>query len=272
MQQPIISKEPNFTDLIYLFDRNEPIYVTTLGWHKTPSLHTYGPAVRPYYLLHLIVDGKGEIEREGKIIKLTAGEAFLICPNEVTTYRADKDEPWEYYWISFYGDFSPTLIERTTSELCMPYQKSGLLALQTAFKNQTADTVGLLNTLFSVLDSIRSKAQKREHEPDAVATALHYLENNFFRDIDVQTLASQLGFSRAYFSTMFQEKTGESPYRYLLNVRIRKAKEYLISTTQTVEQTAYSVGFSCIGRFCELFKKYTGLSPLQYRKQFSKTH
>ena len=60
--------------------------------------------------------------------------------------------------------------------------------------------------------------------------------------------------------------TGETPYHYLTKLRITRAQTYLQSSALSVEEIAYSVGFSSLQRFSEMFKKECGVSPLQYRK------
>ncbi len=266
---PLILKDRQEKLLLPVFDKNDPIYVFDIGYHETPPAHAYGPAIRPYYLLHLIEKGKGKLERGGDVTELVAGEAFLIRPDEVTFYQADEIEPWTYSWISFYGSFSAELVKRTTNKLIMPYQKSGLLALKSALNRESGDSLECLHTLFEVLNAIKSEPSAKETTNDAIATALTYFENNYFRPIDMESFASQLGFSRAYFTTLFTKRTGETPYSYLIKTRIRKAKKYLTDSDRSVEEIAYSVGFSSLQRFSEMFKKATGISPLQYRKETS---
>ena len=110
------------------------------------------------------------------------------------------------------------------------------------------------------------KSTQKKQADDPVKTAISYLENNYFMEMDISSLASRLGFSRAYFSSMFSQKTGESPYRYLTKIRIEKAKEFLTNYSYTVENVASLVGFSSLQRFSDAFKAHTGKSPLQYRK------
>ena len=127
--------------------------------------------------------------------------------------------------------------------------------------------VALLRLLFSVLDSIKTPdATTKKDTVDAVSRAMRYMEENYQKPVDIASLASQLGFSRAYFSTLFQKTTGETPYQYLTKIRLSRAQGYLQSPTLSVEEIAYSVGFSSLQRFSEMFKKQYGLSPLQYRK------
>lgn len=251
-----------------LFGENDPVKVFDVGYHQTPPLHAYGPAVRPYYLLHLIESGKGYIERGGVKTYLSAGDAFLIVPDEVTLYCADETEPWTYSWISFNGSFCKTLVEKSTDKLCMKYQKSGLLALRTVLEKGFNDYLGCLNAFFEILNSIKTLSQ-RQGEEDGFSAVLRYLENNYFYPVDVASLAQSFGYSRAYFSTLFLKRTGETPHGYLTKIRIEKAKAYLESETYSVEEIAYSVGFASLQRFCEAFKKRTGFTPTQYRKRFT---
>ena len=185
-------------NLFFSFDTKHPIYPLDVGWHETPPRHTYGPAVRPYFLLHLIEKGEGYIERNGEKHHLNAGNAFLIRPDEVTIYCSDANNPWEYVWIAFDGEFAKTLIERATTSLFMEYHKSGLLALKNALQDKNLDYFCCLNTLFSVLNAIKTTMPLTKS--DEISDALHYLENNYFNHIDVKVLAAQFGFSRAYFS------------------------------------------------------------------------
>ena len=264
MYATVTRREDDYEMHAFGFNPDSPVYVVDIGWHKTPPKHLFGPAVRPYYLLHLIVKGKGSLEEGGKVHKLEAGSAFLIRPDETTTYWSDEKEPWEYYWISFYGHHADELMKITANERFVPCGKSGVIALQNALTGTISDDLEALHCLFTVLRSIHKPL--KQTAPDPIATTTHYLENNYFKDVDIGQLASQLGFSRAYFSTLFQKRTGESPYHYLTKIRLQKAKEYLRAGNLGIEEIAFSVGFSCVSRFSELFKKYEGVSPLQYRK------
>ena len=258
---------PTFHYVFQLFESDSPISVYEIGTQKTPPNHSFGPAVRPFYLLHLIEKGKGFIERNGIKQFLSEGEAFLIKPDEITTYCADAETPWEYSWIAFNGSFAKQLLEHTTQRLFLSHQKSGLLTLKNAVYNKNLDYLDCLSVLMEVLNSIKDNPKTQEN--DSIATALHYLENNYFHQIDIASLAGKFGFSRAYFSSLFAKRTGETPYDYLTKIRIEKAKNYLVHSNYSIEEIAFSVGFNSLQRFSELFKKRLGASPLSYRKQFT---
>lgn len=253
-----------FQYTFHLFQPTDPIRVFELGCHKTPPAHAYGPATRPFYLLHLIEKGSGYIERKGVRRYLGEGEAFLIVPEEITLYCADEHTPWEYAWIAFDGECVEGLLAHVSKQPFMKYQKSGLLALKNLINQQSPDHLSCLRTLFEVLDSVKDAPLPTER--DSVADATYYIENNYFQPIRVETLAAQFGFTRAYFSTLFQRRTGETPHDYLTKIRIKHAKLYLQNTQYSVEEIAYLVGFTSLQRFSEAFKRRVGLSPLQFRQ------
>ena len=63
--------------------------------------HSFGPAVREYFLLHYVVRGKGIFRRGKREYTLQAGAIFVIRPGEVTYYEADMRDPWEDMWAGF---------------------------------------------------------------------------------------------------------------------------------------------------------------------------
>ena len=100
MQEIIFSVFPseNFVDLgLYQY-----------GWEQCAPLHSFGPFIRNHYLFHYIISGKGmlfshAVNGDVHEYELGAGQGFLICPGQVTTYAACEDDPWKYVWLEFDG-------------------------------------------------------------------------------------------------------------------------------------------------------------------------
>ena len=248
-----------------LFKSSDPISVFDIGYHKTPSGYAFGPAVRDYYLIHYIEKGKGYIERGGVRTHLSIGDAFIITPGETTLYKADDEEPWEYCWISFKGDFAEEALRRTTEELCTKYRKNAVICIKKGLESEETTYAECMKMLFEAIGDlgvIKNDCEKT----NPVDEAREYIENNYFYPIDISQLAKERGFSRSYFTTLFTEQVGKSPYNYLTSVRIERAKDYLKNTAESVETIALSVGFASLQRFSECFKKQVGISPLTYRR------
>lgn len=90
--------------VLQLRNRNfSDFYLCFCGYAKCEPLHNFGPAVRPNYLIHLILEGKGKYIVDNNRYELEAGQGFLIEPEIQTFYEADKENPWTYLWIGFAG-------------------------------------------------------------------------------------------------------------------------------------------------------------------------
>lgn len=85
------------------FSRNLDAMIYTCGYETCAPSHHYGPVVRSGYLIHYILKGKGIYKTDGHIYQLSEGDAFLIRPNTLIYYEADKYDPWTYTWIGFQG-------------------------------------------------------------------------------------------------------------------------------------------------------------------------
>ena len=72
------------------FSKNLDAMIYTCGYEKCSPAHSYGPAVRSGYLIHYILGGKGIYKTEGHLYHLSEGDAFLIRPNTLIYYEADK--------------------------------------------------------------------------------------------------------------------------------------------------------------------------------------
>ena len=77
---------------VYLFKNRKfsDFYLCFCGYAKCEPLHSFGPAVRPNYLMHIITEGRGKYSVDGKQYELKAGQGFLIEPEVQTFYQADN--------------------------------------------------------------------------------------------------------------------------------------------------------------------------------------
>lgn len=73
--------------------------------------NSIGPAAHPCYVLHYILDGKGQYQVDGRTYSLGKNQGFLIEPNVMSSYRSDHEDPWTYLWIGFEGSTARTLLE-----------------------------------------------------------------------------------------------------------------------------------------------------------------
>lgn len=104
-----------------------------------------------------------------------------------------------------------------------------------------------------------------------VKKALLYLNQHYQENILRWKLAEYVHISEDYLSRIFKKEIGMSPWEYLIRLRISMAKKLLTHKTATISEIAEMVGFSDQAYFCRVFKKYTGRSPLSFRRKEGQT-
>ena len=95
--------------------------------------------------------------------------------------------------------------------------------------------------------------------------AIRYISQNFSRSLTLDEVADHVHLNSAYFSTLFKQSTGSSFKEYLNMVRIEESKRLLSNTDYSIIDISLATGFEDQSYFSKVFKKYTGLTPKQYR-------
>ena len=264
------SSEIRFRDLRLVF----------CGREACRPLHCFGPVVRPTYIIHYILKGKGVFRTDDETWHLHEKEGFLIEPEKLTFYQADKDDPWTYCWIGFDGSLAPHLVHELglgehRLTFCCDQKEQLEEVFTTIFENQLVSELNdlvlesQLYRFFAILmkslqvDESRNRKEGNNH----IRNAIRYIRNNYYLPIHVSDVADQIGINRSYMYTLFVSETGMSPNEYLVSFRLTRAAEMLKLTVFSVEQIAVSCGYQDSMVFSKAFRKKYGLSPLQYRKK-----
>lgn len=108
------------------------------------------------------------------------------------------------------------------------------------------------------------------HNDDLVKEAQAYIESKIDEKISVDELSSRLAVGRRNFDRRFIKATGNTPLEYAQRVKIEVAKKSLEFTRKTINEVMYDVGYSDLKAFREVFRKITGMSPLEYRNRYNK--
>ncbi|WP_199615154.1 AraC family transcriptional regulator [Paenibacillus alkalitolerans] len=246
--------------------------------------HSVGPGVRDLYKVHFVHKGKGIVRVGDHTYTLSPGQAFLIYPHIVTYYEADRQQPWTYSWIAFYGaDVAPTLSRTLLSPehpvfpmdmKVMPGMYDQLTeALQREGNRDLRFKAIMYDFLSALVETIPANAAGRTglNKRDAyVHQSIEYLHAHYSEDITVRQLASFLGLDRKYLSAIFKAAIGMPPQQYLLNYRLQKACELLEKDCYTIGEVARSVGYQDALLFSRMFKKVKGVSPKSYRDKSDK--
>ena len=252
--------------------------VYSSGLQRCGAGHSWGPAVRNHYTIHYIVSGRGCFDDGLKRYTLSAGDGFLFGPNQVVSYEADQEDPWEYCWVGFNGTDAARLVQETGLSRENPlfhYDKDD--ALRNCL-NRIYDTTGsrpcdearmlsgLLEFLSILMEEFGETLPARHRNGyEYVEKSIRFIDYNYSRDdIDINDIAANAGISRSHLYRLFMQHISMPPNEYLSHYRIDKAAYLLRHNNLTVGEAAYSTGFSDQLYFSRVFKKYKGVPPSRY--------
>ncbi len=113
------------------------------------------------------------------------------------------------------------------------------------------------------------KGQKL-HGDEMVKEAQTYIENQFQEKLSIEDLSSHFAVSRRNFDRRFIKATGNTPVEYTQRVKVELAKKAFETGRKTINEVMYDVGYNDVKAFREVFRKITGITPLEYRNKYNK--
>jgi len=228
----------------------------------------------PHWDLLYIHSGDIQILYKDKTYYLTQGESVLIPPGikfriqngkaiataSVQYFLPDEDsEVWKtlsrYHSIIQYKKNNPNSIEHHILELMSAYSPG---------KHINRKQELLLELIIEKMASSKSTSH-RDCKP------WRELINKYISMIDqsptMEEVSRWAGYSPSRFRAIFQEEMGIQPFRYFLNLRMKKASEDLLETVLPIKEISLKLGYSNVTHFNRAFSKHFGLSPGRYRKE-----
>jgi len=216
-----------------------------------------------------------------KVIRISQGKTLAINPGD-KVYCSQRLSTKPYYSLLI----KPRLLQRIAEEMDF-YNEIRFSELQNPFsgnlfwmmKNyeQEYDRKDRLPLLLDSLEiqiaalllrEFKTNIKSHDLCPDCesyVRLAAEYMRAYLSSNITIEDICNEIHVSPYHFIRMFRQRTGIPPHRYLLNIRIEKAKELLTCGDYAVAETATLCGFLSASHFSATFKKYTGCSPLDYK-------
>ncbi|SFC11107.1 AraC family transcriptional regulator [Butyrivibrio sp. YAB3001] len=270
--------------LLFNTEESDDLYVYCCGLSKTEPKHSFGPALKPHFMIHYVLSGKGSFTIGGKKYPLTEKYGFLIVPDELAYYVSDEKDPWTYAWIGFGGRRAKAIVSQLGLSIQQPVFKSNkskeiynlvkdMIDHNTFSVEDSLRRNGLLSLFLSEIASGLSVTPRSDSGSDNeyVNRAQAYVRSNYCNPIKVTDIASYVCINRSYLYTLFQKTLGISPQQYLTSYRIAKAVELLQLTDLPIESVAISCGYSDPLVFSKAFRQEKGLSPSKYRKSLPKS-
>lgn len=236
----------------------------------TSPIWNFARHSHPYIELMYFIEGKGNLE--------VSGTQMTISLFDTVVYPAN----WEHQ--------EDIISEKKREIICLWVDLPGL-ELEEPIKLHDQE-----NTLSQIFRFIHYEAKREDPEPllleygikllltiilrnnseamehmDVLTKALQYIHARFNEKITLDQLAAMEHISKSYLSRLFKRHTGMTVISYVNNLRIQMAKRLLTSTSESVNEIAYQVGFESTKYFFRIFKTLVGESPASFRRNYKAT-
>ncbi len=242
----------------------------TFGQEDCGAGHGWGPAPRNCYLIHHVLAGKGVFHREGEEYHISAGQCFVVVPNQIIDYCADEEDPWHYVWITF--DTTLPLPARMTAPVITSPTVARLMsdahdALRHGALQPEILLCAMLWQMYSHFAAKDTTFDRRISHTDALMRyAKNIIDLEYMQDISVASLAERLHLERSYFSALFKKQFGMSPQTYLVEYRLNTAKDLICNYGYTPGEAGKATGYSDPCNFSRMFKRRFGVTPGEAKK------
>lgn len=119
-----------------------------------------------------------------------------------------------------------------------------------------------------IVECVRNENVTEINARSRIKMAVRYIQEHYNENIAINDLAGRYGMSPNYFSSIFKKEMNQSTVNYITELRIKKAQEFLEHSEMSVVDIAKNVGYEDSQYFFRVFKKYIGMTPLNYREQY----
>lgn len=221
-------------------------------------------------MLAYITEGNLQLNQGGMHYRAEKGDLLLVdCYQEHEYYT---DSFVKFTWLHIDGSSLRPWLELMFQNCgqCMSISShchTLMLSVIDGIKDKE-DQYRLSRKIHMLMCEIASFKESMDVAVDSsiIKMAKDYIEAHLEEKLSVRQIAEQMHYSPSYFSQMFRQSVKMPPYEYLLSRRIERAKELLLQTNFPLEIVAARSGFQETTHFIYTFKKFTGLSPLKFRK------
>ncbi|NEW62559.1 AraC family transcriptional regulator [Granulicatella sp. zg-ZJ] len=263
------------------------LYPIQFGKEACESLHSFGPSIKQHYLFHYIISGKGtffQTEKQ-KEYHLNAGQGFLIPPNTICSYEADKDDPWTYIWIELDGLKAEHYFKKAHlmdteyifTQPLPPTENDVYKEMEYIFQHYQLYSANIIAHVYLFMDALISLATNEVNVPEYTANdlyiteALQYIEQHYAENICIEDIAAHCHLNRSYFSRLFKENMNMTPQQFLIHYRLIRSCDLLKHTNDSIASIAEAVGYSNQFNFSAAFKKFFNQSPHSWKKDYVKS-
>ena len=267
---------------------NGYIFVREFDYHKYATMHSHG-----YIELAYVLDGEGTTNINGKIEPLKKGNFYIINYNSEHSYNAEGkgfkiinclfspqiidssfavDKSFDDAMVSYFFKISGRYVNTPVADRLYSDEKGEIRELfqktLEEFVNNEAGNIEMVRYYIrSIIIKLARIVGSRNAISDDIKLVTDIINERCNENISLSTIAEDIHFSLPYLSAKFKKETGMTFTKYLQNIRIEKAASLLTATDIPIEIIAEQSGYRDLNTFYAVFKRFTNVTPKEYRKR-----
>ncbi len=243
----------------------------TGDWHSVPHTHSYAE-------LFYVVGGMGHIQIDQELYPVSARQLVIINPNVIHTEVSMNAAPLEYVVLGIEGlELSLNLNQESRFKILDHHDADNIYTCIRNILQEThselpgSETICqaymeiLVTRLMRSTDFALNK-NPRPSSNNQCAAVRRYIDAHFKESLTLDKLAEIARVNKYYLVHSFTAEFGISPITYQLNRRIEESCYLLQQTDMSLAQIAQILGFSSSSYFSQIFRRYKGMTPSEYRK------
>lgn len=239
---------------------------------------------------HFICDRSYHIERsyldQYLLLYVCKGALHLRCAEHEAVLEADQiglidchvpHAYWcvdyvDFYWFHFNGCSSGAYTQYLMDRFGPVHSGPHIRPLKEYFASVLQSASGIFSNehqisacVHGLLSGLAAPTEQGTMASSLLEPAIRLIHDHYAEELSLDRLAAESRISKSYFIRCFQRYAGSTPHEYLLQYRLRQAKQLLRSTDKTVEQIAEQCGFNSASHFARAFRQSNGISPSAFR-------
>ena len=272
------------------------VYTLNVGFARHDGDWNWKNVRSPFARLYLVVEGRAQISLPSGIYDLTPGHLYYIPA--FTTHSYICDSLFSHYYIHIYEnnleaesmlnnwdfpveadatEYDIELLKRLT--YINPFLKLPMSNPEIYDNHKTLvsnidmnvrrpfhvkmESRGILFILLSRF--LKMATPKVENRDDRIRTIISHIRSNLYENQDIDQLAKIACMSKDHFIRIFKKETGDTPNAYITKKKMEAAELLLITSDEPIKNVAIKLGYDDCSYFNKTFKKYSGITPQQYR-------
>ena len=240
------------------------------------EFHSDGEWIHPArtidsYELIFVLSGTVFLEEDGVCYELSPNSIFLLEPGKFHKGFQKNTSDVSFYWLHFYTDIDiphKLYCKKDYHDIKFLMKKLLHISNSDSCQKQEADSLALV-----ILQEFLRICNPQPAENNALLSKIcEYIRINLKNGVTVSQIADHFGYNPDYIGKLFKKKLCVGLKEYIATEKVNCAKDLLLTTSMSVKEISYELGFSSENLFIKFFVYHENLSPAKFRNQYCNTH